>query len=86
MSYVVICLWGRGALDAQMFWPFVLISRCFYTSVGDERYENLLSKAKQMEQELASMRVELFNLQGLKTQCEKVDTIYENVSYTLASQ
>ncbi|XP_059572289.1 SUN domain-containing protein 1 isoform X11 [Alligator mississippiensis] len=55
------------------------LSKTRTVSVGDERYENLLSKAKQMEQELASMRVELFNLQGLKTQCEKVDTIYENV-------
>ncbi|XP_019397632.1 PREDICTED: SUN domain-containing protein 1 isoform X6 [Crocodylus porosus] len=55
------------------------LSKTRTVSMGDEQFQNLLSKAKQMEQELASMRVELLNLQGLKTQCEKVDTIYENV-------
>uniref|UniRef100_A0A7M4FIX2 Sad1 and UNC84 domain containing 1 n=1 Tax=Crocodylus porosus TaxID=8502 RepID=A0A7M4FIX2_CROPO len=40
-------------------------------------FQNLLSKAKQMEQELASMRVELLNLQGLKTQYSIIDGFHQ---------
>ncbi|KAG6935146.1 Sad1 and UNC84 domain containing 1 [Chelydra serpentina] len=48
-------------------------------SGSDEQNQHLLSKVKQLELELAHMKSELLTPQGLKTSCEKVDTIHEKV-------
>uniref|UniRef100_A0A8C8R563 Sad1 and UNC84 domain containing 1 n=1 Tax=Pelusios castaneus TaxID=367368 RepID=A0A8C8R563_9SAUR len=48
-------------------------------SGSDEQNQQLLSKVKQLEGELAHMKSELLTSQDLKTSCEKLDTIHEKV-------
>nr|XP_025034444.1 SUN domain-containing protein 1 isoform X7 [Pelodiscus sinensis] len=48
-------------------------------SGSDEQNQQLLSKIKQLELELAHMKSELLTSEGLKTSCEKAEMIHEKV-------
>lgn len=53
----------------------------------DDQYSLLMSKIKELELELASMKSELLSGEGVKTSCEKMDVILEKVgSATSLSQ
>ncbi|XP_061456453.1 SUN domain-containing protein 1 isoform X11 [Rhineura floridana] len=45
----------------------------------DEQNQHLLSKIKHLELELAHMKSELLSSQGLKTCCDRMDTLHEKV-------
>ncbi|XP_053132206.1 SUN domain-containing protein 1 isoform X15 [Hemicordylus capensis] len=48
-------------------------------SDSDEQNQHLFSKIKRLELELSQMKLELLSLQGVKTSCDRIDTLHEKV-------
>lgn len=57
----------------------LLLSFCAVSDT-DEQNKHLLSKIKHLELELGRMKSELLSSQGLKTCCDRMDTLHEKVS------